>query len=351
MLKNILQKINIGLGLGLMCLLVSQGYSRTPPKPLSIQHLAFSNDSKQILYTDPSARPLTVNTVDAKTGKEVASQQLSSVGQKLLGFTPDGFKTAVLEPKGLSILHNKTGKVLRTLKVPSLPWPNQYAATQAITNKSGTAQLFHTANKRALNVIHTGNGRVLAELKLPAGTLRGMGISQDGRTISYVIDTSKTESGLYLYDTYQKKVTKRLGLPKLIGQYSAINTITFSPKGKYIVVQNTLVELATSEITTVSLNRLNTPAVFTPNERFLLINPSNNNQLLRVDLRSKQKKGVNLDFPSRCYASSAVDISPNGQFIAYGSSCPRVKGSLLFVSILNAADGSFMRKLTINEAQ
>ena len=60
-----------------------------------------------------------VNLIDARTGKAAGSTQLS-VKQRILGFTPDGFKTAVLEPKGLSILHNKTGKVLRTLKVPSL---------------------------------------------------------------------------------------------------------------------------------------------------------------------------------------------------------------------------------------
>lgn len=346
MIKDILQKNHIGLGLGLMVLLVNQGFAR-PPAPTSIQHLAFSNDFSQILYISNRSAATTslVNVVDAKTGVAAASTQLS-VKQRILGFTPDGFKTAVLEPKGLSILHNKTGKVLRTLKVPSLPWPNQYGAEVAITNKSGTAQLFHTANKRMLNVVHTGNGRVLVGITLPAGALRSMGISQDGRTVAYAQEKSAVETQLHLYDTYQKKVTKRISLPRLAGPTSRIGAVSFSPKGKHLLVGTTLIDLADESVSNVVPSKGSVPAVFTPNGRYLLV-ASGGSQLVRYDLRSKQKQGINLGFTNRCTVSQAVDISPNGKFIAYGSRCPRVTGGASFISILNAADGSFVKKLSV----
>ena len=346
MLKNILQKNNIGLGIGLMTLLVNQGFAR-PQAPIAIQQVAFSNDSSQVLYLSnfSAAKASMVNFVSLKTGETTATTQLS-VKTRIMGFTPDGFKTAVLEPKGLSILHNKTGKVLRTLKVPSLPWPNQYAAGPAITNKSGTAQLFHSANKRMLNVVHTGNGRVLAAIKLPVGTLSAMGITQDGRTVAYVLDVSAAKRQLHLYDTYQKKVTKSLDLPKLIGSSFGIGTISFSPKGKYALAGNSLVELATDSVTNITRNEDRTPATFTPNGRYLLV-PMANSQLLRYDLRSKQKKGISLGLPKTCQPSQAADISPNGKFIAYGSRCTRENNGAGFISILNAADGSFVKKLIL----
>ena len=346
MLKNILQKNNIGLGIGLMVLLVNQGAAR-PQSPISIQQVAFSHDSSQVLYLSnyATAKASTVNFVSLKTGEVTGTTQLS-VKDRIMGFTPDGFKTAVLEPKGLSILHNKTGKVLRTLKVPSLPWPNQYAAGPAITNKSGTAQLFHSANKRVLNVVHTGNGRVLAAIKLPAGTLSAMGISQNGRTVAYVQIISAANSQLHLYDTYQKKVTKRLDLVTQPSQSLTVDTISFGAKGKYLLAGTKLVDLTTDSITQITRSDDTVPATFTPNGRFLLV-AFGNNQLVRYDLNNKQKKGISLGLPTTCRVSQAADISPNGKFIAYGSRCSRGNNGAGFISILNGADGSFVKKLTL----
>ncbi|PWQ97912.1 WD40 repeat domain-containing protein [Leucothrix arctica] len=346
MLKNILQKNNIGLGIGLMVLLVNQGAARPQP-PVSIQQVAFSNDSSQVLYLSnySTAKATTINFVSLKTGETTVTTPLS-VKSRIMGFTPDGFKTAVLEPKGLSILHNKTGKVLRTLKVPSLPWPNQYVAGPAITNKSGTAQLFHSANKRVLSVVHTGNGRVLAAIKLPTGTLSAMGISQNGRTVAYIQTMSAAKSQLHLYDTYQKKVTKILDLATQSGQTFNVDTISFGAKGKYLLVGTNLVDLTTDGITKITRSDDTVPATFTPNGRFLLVS-FGNNQLLRYDLSSKQKKGISLSLPNNCRPSQAADISPNGQLIAYGSRCSRGNNGAGFISILNAADGSFMKKLTL----
>ena len=173
-----------------------------------------------------------------------------------------------------------------------------------------------------------------------------MGISQDGRTVAYAQEISATETQLHLYDSYQKKVTKRIELSRLSGRALRIGTVSFSPKGKYVLVGSQLIDLADDSISNVVSSKSNVPAVFTPNGRYLLVS-SNGSQLLRYDLRSKQKHGINLGFTNRCTASQAVDISPNGKFIAYGSSCPRVTGGASFISVLNAADGSLMKKLSL----
>ncbi|RVU85751.1 WD40 repeat domain-containing protein [Leucothrix sargassi] len=347
MLKHILQKSVIGLSIGLMTVHIGQASAQKPLVPLSVDHLAFSNDSSQLLYllNTNSGGKAVIKAVNAMTG-EAQGTTLLSLNQRILGFTPDGFKTAVLEPKGLSILHNKTGKVLRTLKVPPLQWANQYAAKGAITNKSGTAQLFHSANKRVLSVVHTGNGRVLAQVTLTVGTLRAMGISQDGRHIAYVQDLASNQSQLHLYDTYQKKVIKRLDITKLNGDLATLHTIVFSPKGDYVLVADQLIAIASEQVTRIMRKADGAPAIFTPNGRFLLVS-SGNGQLLRYDLRSKQKHGINLGLPKGCGLSSASDISPNERFIALGSRCPGVKGAKIALRVLSAADGSLVKRLSV----
>lgn len=345
MIKRTSHKNYIRFGLGMMALFMSQAYAIRPVIPVSIQHLAFSNDSTKILYisNQSPASSSIINFIDAQTGETTGSTQLA-VKKRILGFTPDGFKTAVLEPKGLSILHNKTGTVLRTLKAPPLSRPDIYAARSAITNKSGTAQLFHSEDRRALHVIHTGNGNFLAEIKLPKGKLHSIGISQNGRTVAYVLDTPATTSQLHLFDTYQKKMTKSLDLKKDEANSSYLNTISFSPNEKYLSIKNSLIDLNTNRISVTNTFGVS-QAVFTPNERFLLV-PMVRGQLLRYDLRSKQKHVINLGLPIGCRANQAADISPNEKFIAYGSVCHGAKNRK-FISILSAVDGSLVRKLVL----
>ena len=346
MIKDILQKNHIGLGFGLMVLLVNQSVAMLP-SPRSIEHLAFSNDSSQLLYIAYPSRAETtvVNRVNTSNGVAVSRTQLS-IKQRILGFTPDGFKTVVFDWKGLNVLHNKTGKVLRTLKVPSLTRPSQYLLPTAVTNKSGTAQLFHSANRRVLNVIHTGNGIVLAKMELPVGALHAIGISQNGRNVAYLLDGSSNKSQLHLYDVYQKKVVKVLDLPKVQEYPVSLGVITFSPKGKYLVVGNNLVDLMSDEITLLARHTMHEPAVFTPNGRFVIVS-AGRGQLLRYDLSNKQKHGINLGLPNHCLVSKAVDISPNERFIAYGSSCLQSRGEAVYISVLNATDGSLRKVLTV----
>ena len=356
MIKNILQKGYIGISLGLIILFANQVYAKTetatlklptpltgPVVPTVIQHLAFSNDSSQILYISDlrTATSSKINVINAETGE--AENKLTVKGQ-VLGFMPDGLKTAALELKGLSILNNKTNKVLRTLKVPSLSSrPRQYRASWAITNKAGTAQVLHSENKRILYVINTISGVVLAKVNLSA-TLHSMGVSQDGRTLAYVLDSPIKKGQLNLYNINQKKVIKKIDLPNKVGNSSHIHTIFFSPRGKFLRVNRSLIDLTTDSVNDiVPSTNSGYKTIFTPNGRFLFT--AQQFQILRYDLSSKQPHWFNLELPSGCMPSSAVDISPNGKFIAYGSHCYGTDRK--FISILSAVDGSFVKTLAL----
>ena len=116
---------------GLISIVAFQGATHAATK-VGIEHLAFSNDSRQILYISNrivaqgsrSATPQ-IHFINTQNGQPANNTELALNPQKqlVMGFTPDGFKLAVLEAKGLSILHNKTGKTLRILPVPALPRP------------------------------------------------------------------------------------------------------------------------------------------------------------------------------------------------------------------------------------
>ena len=337
---------------GLISIAVFQGATHAATK-VGIEHLAFSNDSRQILYISnriaaQGTRSTTpqIHFINAQNGQPANNTELALNPQKqlVMGFTPDGFKLAVLEAKGLSILHNKTGKTLRTLPVPALPRPvTRYRPSLAITNASGSQQLFHAPNQNKLNMIHTGNGKNLASISLPKQQLLSMGVSPNGRIVAFLMAVSGAKHQLNLYDSYQKKVITTLDLPsqKLPPLSKAI---AFSADGKQAFAGSLLVNLDTKKVTPFPATPRTTAAIFTPNNRYLLI-PHGNNQLLRYDLIKQQKKVINLKLPAYCGTSDSYDISPNRAWLAIGSFCFNGPEKADFISILNAHTGEFVRNL------
>lgn len=315
----------------------------------SIEHLAFSKDSQQILFisnrdfrqSTRSATPL-IQFINVQNGQSVNTTELSINPQQqmVMGFTPDGFKLAVLEAKGLSIVHNKTGQTLRTLPVPALPRPVvRYRPNLAITNASGTQQLFHAASQNKLNVIHTGNGKNLASIQLPKQRLLSMGMSENGRIVAFLTVASGAQHTLHLFDIYSKKVVDTLDLPaQKIAPFA--KAIVFSADGKQVFVGSLLVNLGDKKVTPFPASTRATPAIFTPNKRYLLL-PHGTNQMLRYDLIKQQKQVINLKLPSNCTTNESYDISPNKALLAIGSVC--VNGQM--ITVLNAHTGELIRNL------
>jgi len=347
-----------GLGIGLsLCLCSPLLYAMPLPAAsqahTGIEHLAFSQNSKQLLYISNrkprqganTASPL-IHTINVHSGTLTKHTQLmlNPNTHKIMGFTPDGFKLAVLSNHGLGILHNQTGRTLRTLNVPLLTRAaTHYHPLTPITNASGTQQLFYIKAKHQLNVIHTGNGRTLATLSLPASPLLNMGISADGRQVAYQVASNAQKSSLYLDDIYQKRTITRLDLTATVPHLNH-TPITFSQNGKYLFAAPDLVTLNTNTRTTLPPPVRPAPVIFSAHSRFLLI-PHAHNQLLRYDLQSQQKQPISLNLPTHCIPSGAYDISPNRTWLAIGARCEQGREASDVISLLNAKTGAFVRNL------
>ena len=326
---------------------------------VGIQQIAYSKDSTQLLYISNrfgqgqrSPTPV-IRFIHSQSGMPMRSTKLKLNPQKqlIMGFTPDGFKLAVLEDKGLSILHNQTGKILRTLPIPNLPTPaTRYRPIQAITNASGTQQVFKAHQKDELNVIHTGNGKLIATVELPSRFYRASGISEDGRLVAYLLGGNSGQHDLHLYDVYTKQVKATLYIPAS-GKKPQPGPIVLSPDGKYAVAESTLIDLTTSrsillpEAVKLPIDATAAiPAIFTTNKRYLLL-PQKNSTMIRFDLVTKQQHPINLKLPNNCKSASAYDRSPNGAWIALGHQCNVGSEQADYISLLNAKTGQFIRNL------
>lgn len=326
---------------------------------VGIEQIAFSKDSAQIFYISNrfgqgqrSPKPV-VRFIHSQTGMPMGSTELKINPQKqlVMGFTPDGFKLAVLGDKGLSILHNKTGKTLRTLPVPNLPTPAvRYRPIQAVTNLSGTQQVFKAYNKDLLNVIHTGSGKLIAEVELPSRFYRASGMSENGRLVAYLMRGDNTQHEFHLYDVYTKQAKTTLYIPN-DGKKPQSGPIVLSPDGKFAVAESTLIDLTTNRNIllpkAVKLPIDSTaaiPAIFTANKRYLLL-PQRNNTMIRFDLVTKQQHPINFKLPGHCKGASAYDSSPNGVWIALGHQCNVGTEKADYISLLNAKTGQFIRNL------
>lgn len=326
---------------------------------VGIQQIAFSKDSSQVLYISNrsgqgqrSPTPV-IRFIHSQSGMPMSATKLVFNPQKqlIMGFTPDGFKLAVLGDNGLSILHNKTGKTLRTLPVPNLPTPAvRYRPIQAISNKSGTQQLFKADRKDRLNVVHTGTGKLIAEVELPSRLYRASGMSEDGRLVAYLLRGDNTQHEFHLYDIYTKQAKATLYIPAN-GKKPENGPIILSPDGKFAIAESTLIDLTTSQSIllpeAVKLPIDSTaaiPAIFTANKRYLLL-PQKNNSLIRFDLVTKQQHPINLKLPGHCKGSTAYDQSPNGAWIALGHQCNVGAEPTDYITLLNAKTGQFIRNL------
>jgi len=335
--------------------------SATPVRAntVGIQQIAFSTNSAQILYItnrfgqgQRSRKPV-IRFIHSQSGMPMRSTTLAlnPYKQLIMGFTPDGFKLSVLEDKGLSILHNQTGKTLRTMPVPNLPVPAvRYRPIQAINNLSGTQQVFKAFRKDQLNIIHTGTGKLIATVDLPSRFYRASGMSEDGRLVAYLMRGDNTQHELHLYDVFTKKAKTTLYIPN-DGKKPQNGPIVLSPDGKFAVAESTLIDLTTSrsillpEAVRLPIDSTAAiPAIFTANKRYLLL-PQKNNTMIRFDLVTKQQHPINFKLPGHCKSATAYDRSPNGAWIALGHQCNVGREKADYISLLNAKTGQFIRNL------
>ncbi|MFI0398645.1 MAG: hypothetical protein ACH34X_06170 [Thiolinea sp.] len=303
-------------------------------------YLALSQEQGQILWLQTGSQAA-INTFNGQTGALEQTVPLKlEPSQLIMGFTPDGFKVAVLEQAGLSIVH-RTGKTLRTLAVPNLPQPtSNYQPATALTNAAGTAQLFHDAKAKQLHVIHTGNGKPLATLALPQARLLALGLDATMSKVAYVTQATAGKADLQVYDLFKKTWVKTYSIaaPTAFSQ-----PVVFSQDGKYAALLPQLINLQTEEVS--MLRGATGLAVFTTNNQALLF--ASQQGMQRFELVSKQQQSLDLKLLANCRTTVAEDFSADQQRLALASLCTNDAKTLAVVSFLDAKTGQWQRNLNL----
>lgn len=319
------------------------GLSAQPlAEPNQRHYLALSQEQGQILWLQTGASP-SINTFNGQTGALEKSVDLTIKPEQLImGFTPDGFKLALLEAAGLSILH-RTGKTLRTLQVPNLPKPaSSYQPAMAITNASGTAQVFYAAQTQQLHVIHTGNGKELATVELPKAHLLALGLDANMNKLAFVTQGKVGKADLQVYDLFKKTTVKtyEIQAPAAFSQ-----PVVFSQDGRYAALLPQVINLQTEAV--FNVKDASGSAVFTANNEALLF--ASKQGLQRLNLSTKQQQPLALNLPANCRTIVADDISADQQRLAFASLCSNDPQTLAVVSFLDAHTGQWQR--TVNLAK
>ncbi len=303
-------------------------------------YIALSQEQGQILWLQTGAKP-NLNTFNGQTGTLEQTVDLTIKPEQLImGFTPDGFKIALLESGGLSILH-RTGKTLRTVKVPNLPkLPSSYQPATAITNAAGTAQLFHDAQTQQLRVIHTGNGKELAVVDLPEARLLALGLDASMNKVAFVTQGKTGKADLQVYDLFKKTTVKtyEIRAPATFSQ-----PVVFSADGKYAALLPQVINLQTEEVFTV--NGAIGSAVFTANNEALLF--ASKQGLQRLELSTQQQRPLTLNLPANCRTVMAEDSSADQKRLAFASLCSNDPKTLAVVSFLDAHTGQWQRNVKL----
>lgn len=330
MTVNYLLSAILGLGLA----------ASVSAEPSQRSYVALSQEQGQILWLQTGANA-SLKTFNGQTGTLEQKVDLNLKPEQLImGFTPDGFKVTLLESAGLSILH-RTGKTLRTLKVPNLPKPaSNYQPVAAITNAAGTAQLFHDAQTQHLRVIHTGNGKELATVELPEAHLLALGLDANMNKVAFVTQGKAGKADLQVYDLFRKTTLKTY---EIQAPASFSQPVVFSSDGNYAALLPQVINLQTEEVFTV--NGAIGSAVFTANNQALLF--ASKQGLQRLELSTQQQRPLTLNLPANCRNTLTNDLSADQQRLIFASLCSNDPKTLAVVSFLDASTGQWQRNVNL----
>lgn len=261
--------------LSLLCLLCAKTVQ-------AAKHVIFSKDGSTLIYTNDQEQLLTA--IDSRTGKVLRKIDLKlGQGKKMIAATPDGLKLLYADAKGISVIHNGMGKVLRTL-----PHPQGYAAITEprlmAQNTNGSIMVIPYAKGRDITLfgIHTGSGKVINKIELPYNPLSSTGIeavafSFDNRTLAYTQNTRNEKgqlgSTLILYDLYAKRQVSKVFMPNHRYKGKPLkNDLQFSKNGKSILISfaDKITVVDTSSLKFLDIPARRADAVFSANSQSIL---------------------------------------------------------------------------------
>ncbi len=185
--------------------------ARTPLPSYAAQYSVFSRDGSQLIYVNTIGTEII--KIQVKTAKIIKRIPFKlTTGSTLLAPTPDGFKLLAVHAKGIDVIHNGTGKVLRTLPHPS----GRYDWRGSVIQQNSDGSLLAIPAMRnaspKIYLIHTGSGKIIRQIKLlQHGKIGSIGFSQNKRLLAYT-QYSHKKLTLYLYDISQQKQRMRMDI-------------------------------------------------------------------------------------------------------------------------------------------
>ncbi len=213
--------------------------ARTPPPSFSAQFVTFSKDNSRLTYLANDRKQINIVKMDVATGKIIKKVPYTNSRRSTpFAATPDGFKFLASGPKGIDVIHNDTGKVLRTLPHPAKMRDWRFASIQS---EDGVllAVPSISPNLRKIYLLHTGTGKVVHTIDLLKDekwqrypSINAIGFNHKRNLIAYEIQADG-RSILHLYDIYKRAEVFRVEIAYGNHEYGKI---AFSKNGKYLIV-------------------------------------------------------------------------------------------------------------------
>ena len=274
-------------------LIISSLLHARPPLPsYTAQYSVFNRAGSQLIYVNSLGNEII--KIQAKKGKIIKRIPLKlSAGSTLLAPTPDGFKLLSVHAKGIDVIHNGTGKILRTLSHPS----GRYDWKNSVSQQNSDGSLLAIPSVRnstpKIYLIHTGTGKVMRQIKLSQqGKIGSIGFSQNKRLLAYTQYRHK-KSTLYLYDISQQKQLMSIKLIATSNPYQEM--IHFNRNNKQLLISGinqktiTLVDINQQTLKQLPYAYSNFANFSADSKSLLIIQPHKNTLTLRNIATGKQQ--------------------------------------------------------------
>ncbi|MEZ5537877.1 MAG: hypothetical protein R3F02_19920 [Thiolinea sp.] len=309
----------------LICITQLSAAASTPP---GIQHLVISPDNQRLVYARPAGQQsMLIRSIDTRTGNILSTARTDKPPHiTFFGFTPDADKLLGFDSttKGIPVIHNKTGKTLRTLPEPRTGYAKEYASSQPVLSPDGSLLALvderHSPEPLAY-LVNTGSKKLLHTIPLPKPLLRhSVAFSHDGKTLFWLARTQDTMQ-LQRYHFYQQKALPPLSLSSA---YQTDVRLHAGPNGRYALLHDrsklAIVDLTTGQEHTYPnqpQGMIQFADFISPQHYGLLLNTRNGNQQVyqwvTVNLKNQQKQVFTL--PLRQTAGS-ITLSKNRRQLA-----------------------------------
>jgi WD40 repeat protein len=258
--------------------------------------MVFSKDKSQITYLVSDYQFQKIVKMDVTTGAILKKVELKQPNDlSIFSATPDGFKFLADTPKGIAVIHNGTGKVLRTLPYPSktrdfnfTPVQSRYGVLLAIPDQSKKIYLIHTGTGKIIRTINTLD----AEVTPSKAVVRAIGFNHNRRLLAYSIQNANI-STLHLYDINKEKEIFNIGIPSA---FRSSAKISFSTNDKYLILTSPfhgfkLVNLHSKKLTSFNQDHLDFVG-FSPDDKHLILVNSINNKILLQNIETAKIRKI-----------------------------------------------------------